>query len=155
MDSTATAGQIQFPRTLSEEVHGGPNLMGYRMGDGRSLLYFHAYRDKPTIYLVSDEDARIVQARWRHIQMEIFADNIPQQEEKDLWKGITLLPMLADPIEWWPGEQEARDAQVAYRKWREENPEATWAAVKDQWKLGEECELAADMAKNPDKYSVA
>ena len=134
-NKTAAEGQMQFPRTLSEEECGGLNLMGYRLGNGRSLIFSHDGYDNPTMYLVSDEDARIVQARWRHLQMEYLAHNWPEREEKDLWKGITILPMQADAIELWPGEQEAR---------------ATHAAAREQWRMNQEAKLAEWLARHPE-----
>ena len=131
----AAEGQMQFPRTLSKEECGGLNIMGYRLGDGRSLLFTHDGYENPSLYLVTHEDARIVQSRWRYLQRQYLAHNWPEQEEKDLWKGITMLPMQADPIELWPGEQEARAAH---------------AAAREQWRLNQEAKLAEWLAKHPE-----
>lgn len=149
------AGVVEFQKPWSDEEGDGDYLQGYCLGNGTTLVMFYDgfHHDPPTMCLLSDEDARTVQARHRSKHWHLdWIDSIPDHPEglveiindQDLFQGLTRLPMpVSKPLTHWPGEAEKMKAKAAREEARHEH-----------WKRDVESELAADMAKNPDKYNV-
>lgn len=120
VEEITTAGIMTFDTAWADD--GDEHFTGYRLGNGQTLLIHSFGNGAPTMRLVSDEDARKVQSRFRLKQLNLAWHDGLKFEDKndsileailyqDLWEGITCIEMPESaPPKMLPGDLKLRAA---------------------------------------------
>lgn len=148
VEEAPVSGVMQFQQPWAANPNGGDgeHFLGYRLGNGTTLIIkYDAYEaTPPTMYRMIDADARKVQCRHREKQLDLaWLETLPKSQSRssvseiiysqDLFRDVTLLPLPeSQPLVPWKGEQEAMQAHAA-----------RVAVSREQWKRASEAHLTA------------